>query len=77
MYAVHNSLRNEKGCSGGVAARHVVNVLYKMRRTTEEFDSERLYREHYKLVRRFLPRFQRVLVNKAELNARLDDPIPN
>ena len=77
MYAVHNSLRKEKGCSGGVAARHVVNELYKMRRTTEEFYSERLYREHYKLVRRFLPRFQRVLVKNAELNARPDDPIPN
>ena len=62
---------------GDVAARHVVNELFKMRRTTEEFDSERFYREHYKRVKRFLPRFQRILVGNAELVAHTRVTQPN
>lgn len=52
-----------------VASRHVVQELYRMRRTIEEFDSDRLYREHYKRVKRFLPRFQRILVRASDLTA--------
>lgn len=50
-----------------VASRHIVQELYRMRRTTEEFDSDRLYREHYKRMKRFLPRFQKVLVPSSDL----------
>jgi hypothetical protein len=45
-----------------VTARFVVNKLYYLRRTIEPFDSDRIYREHYKRVSRFLPRFLRLLV---------------
>lgn len=50
-----------------VAARHVVGELYRMRRSTEEFDADRIYIEHYKRMKRFLPRFQRVLVGSQYL----------
>jgi len=49
-----------------VAARHVVTKLYLLRRGTEEFDADRIYREHYKRVQRFLPRFQWLLVGKLD-----------
>jgi hypothetical protein len=45
-----------------VAARLVVSKLYRQRRTTEAFDVDRYYREHYKRMLKFLPRFQKVLV---------------
>lgn len=44
------------------AARWVVSELFRLRRGTEAFDADRFYREHYKRLARFLPRFQRVLV---------------
>jgi hypothetical protein len=44
------------------AARFIVSELYRLRRGTEDFSAERIYREHYKRVTRFLPRFQRILV---------------
>lgn len=47
-----------------VTARFVVNKLYYLRRTIEPFDSERIYREHYKRVSRFLPKFLRLLVGE-------------
>ena len=43
-------------------ARLVVSKLYYQRRNTEAFDVDRYYREHYKRVLKFLPRFQKVLV---------------
>jgi hypothetical protein len=43
------------------AARHVVSAMYRARSGTEVFDADRLYREHYKRLVRFLPRFQRIL----------------
>jgi hypothetical protein len=43
-------------------ARHVVRELYRLRRGSEEFDADRFYREHYKRLTRFLPRFHRLLV---------------
>lgn len=43
------------------AARHVVSALYRARSGTEMFDADRLYREHYKRIVKFLPRFQRIL----------------
>jgi hypothetical protein len=46
-------------------ARFVVSELYRLRRSTEVFDADRLYREHYKRVTRFLPRLQRVLVGQS------------
>jgi hypothetical protein len=48
-----------------VTARLVVSELYRLRRGHEVFDADRLYREHYKRVTRFLPRLQRVLVPVA------------
>lgn len=45
-----------------VSARHVVSKLYQSRHTTEEFDAERIYTEHYRRTRKFLPRFIRILV---------------
>jgi hypothetical protein len=47
-----------------LAARVVVAELYRSRRNTEAFDSDRFYREHYKRVTRFLPRLQRLLVGR-------------
>jgi len=49
-----------------IASRHVVTKLYRLRSGTEEFDADRIYREHYKRVQRFLPRFQRLLVGKLD-----------
>jgi hypothetical protein len=43
-------------------ARVVVSELYRLRRGTEVFDVDRFYREHYKRLTKFLPRFQRILV---------------
>jgi hypothetical protein len=60
------------------AARYVVNKLYYLRRTTETFDSDRVYREHYKRVTRFLPKFLRLLVGEPS-TARGSDvltPVP-
>lgn len=51
-----------------VSARHVVSQLYRSRHTTEEFDAERIYREHYRRTRRFLPRFIRILVGDPRSN---------
>src|SRR5262249_46314076 len=48
-----------------LTARIVVQELFRSRRTTEEFDVARFYREHYKRVTRFLPRFQKLLVGEA------------
>jgi hypothetical protein len=45
-----------------VAARHIVQKLYQIRRTAEDFDADRIYREHNRRLERFLPRFQRLLV---------------
>jgi hypothetical protein len=44
------------------AARMVVQKLYRMRGSIEEFDAGRFYREHYVRFSKFLPRLQRVLV---------------
>jgi hypothetical protein len=43
-------------------ARLVVSKLYRQRRNTENFDVDRFYREHYKVLEKFIPRFQRVLL---------------
>ena len=43
-------------------ARLVASKLYYQRRNTEAFDVDRFYREDYKRVLKFLPRFQKVLV---------------
>lgn len=48
-----------------LAARLVVTELFRSRRNTEAFDADRFYREHYKRVTRFLPRFQKLLVGAA------------
>ena len=48
-----------------VTARLVVSELYRLRRGTEAFDADRFYREHYKRLTRFLPRFQGLLVGDA------------
>jgi hypothetical protein len=45
-----------------VTSRFVVTELFRLRRSTEVFDADRIYREHYKRVTRFLPRLQRVLI---------------
>jgi len=45
-----------------VAARMVVQELFQLRRTAEQFDADRFYSEHNKRIKRFLPRFQRILV---------------
>lgn len=55
------------------AARLVVSKLYYQRRSTEPFDVDRYYREHYKRLMRFLPRFQSVLVGDPA-SARADAP---
>lgn len=53
-----------------VTARQVVAELYRLRRNMEVFDADRLYREHYKRVSRFLPRLQRLLVGDLEAASR-------
>ncbi|HLJ62456.1 MAG TPA: hypothetical protein VKZ50_22290 [bacterium] len=58
-----------------VAARYVVSELYRLRRSYEGFDAERLYREHYRRVTRFLPRFQKILVGEPEV-ARISQELP-
>lgn len=45
-----------------IAARIVVNKLFAMRHSTEDFDAPILYREHYRRLERFLPKFQRILI---------------
>jgi hypothetical protein len=54
-----------------VGARIVVSKLYRQRRSTETFDVDRYYREHYKRMQKFLPRVQKVLVGDPAA-ARLD-----
>lgn len=49
-----------------MAARLVVSALYRSRRNTEAFDADRFYREHYKRITRFLPRFQKLLLGDPE-----------
>ena len=49
-----------------IASRLVVSELYRLRRSLEDFDSDRIYREHYRRVLRFLPRFQKLLVGSPE-----------
>jgi hypothetical protein len=48
-----------------VTARMIVSELYRIRRGTESFDADRFYREHYKRLTRFLPRFQALLVGQV------------
>jgi hypothetical protein len=43
-------------------SRYIVSKLFQMRRSIEVFDADRIYREHYKRVTRFLPRLQRILL---------------
>lgn len=50
-----------------VSARIVVSELYRLRRTTEDFNADRFYREHYKRVTRFLPRFQKLLIGEPTI----------
>jgi hypothetical protein len=50
-----------------VSARIVVSELFRLRRTTEDFDAGRFYREHYKRVTRFLPRFQKLLIGEPSV----------
>jgi hypothetical protein len=45
-----------------VSARMVVEELYQLRRSAEDFDATRIYVEHNKRIQRFLPRVQRILV---------------
>lgn len=49
-----------------VTSRFVVSELYRIRRSNEFFDADRIYREHYKRVTRFLPRLQRVLIGDSK-----------
>jgi len=49
----------------------LVSKLYYQRRSTEAFDVDRYYREHYKRMQRFLPRFQRVPIGDPA-SARVD-----
>jgi len=49
-------------------SRIVVEELYRLRRSIEDFDSARFYREHYKRMARFLPRFQKLLVTGPQRN---------
>jgi hypothetical protein len=49
-----------------VSSRIIVSELFRVRRTTEDFDAGRFYREHYKRMTKFLPRFQRVLIGEPE-----------
>ena len=44
----------------------VVQDLYRMRGTVEDFDSSRFDREHYVRFTKFLPRLQRILVGPPE-----------
>ena len=48
-----------------LSARMVVEELFRSRLGFEKFDAYRIYCEHYTRVRRFLPRFQRILVGRA------------
>jgi hypothetical protein len=59
-------------------ARVVVSELYRLRRGTEVFDVDRFYREHYKRLSKFLPRFQRILVGDpaVALQAERLAPVP-
>jgi hypothetical protein len=50
-----------------VSSRFVVSELFRRRQTTEVFDADRIYREHYKRVTRFLPRLQRALIGNIGL----------
>jgi len=49
------------------AARHIVGELYRSRRSTEEFDVDRFYREHYRRVARLLPPLQRILMGAPDV----------
>lgn len=58
-----------------VTSRYVVSELYRLRRSFEPFDADRIYREHYKRVTRFLPRLQRVLVGDTSDAYSLTGPL--
>ena len=56
------------------AVRYVVNQLYRLRRGLEEFTSERLYLEHYRRVKRLLPRAQTILLEDlVQVSGLLED----
>ncbi len=55
-----------------VSTRLIVEEYYRLRRVTEEFDAARVYREHFKRVQRFLPRFQKLLLGNINLIATSD-----
>ncbi len=59
-----------------ISARIVVNSLYRVRRSSEEFDSDRFYREHYKRVMRFLPRFQKILIGEPSIARKAEELAP-
>lgn len=50
-----------------VSSRFIVTELFRRRQTTEVFDADRICREHYKWVTRFLPRLQRALIGNIGL----------
>jgi hypothetical protein len=58
-----------------VTARYVVSELYRLRRSIEVFDADRLYREHYRRITKFLPRFQKILIGEPEV-ARIAGALP-
>ena len=59
-----------------VASRIVVQELYQIRRTTEDFDADRIYTEHNKRIKRFLPRFHRILIGDPnKLSESLLEPV--
>ena len=59
-----------------VSARIVVSELYRLRRTTEDFNADRFYREHYKRMTRFLPRFQKLLIGEPTIARTADELTP-
>jgi hypothetical protein len=61
-----------------VTSRLVVTELYRLRGGTEGFDVDRFYREHYKRLLRFLPRFQRIMVGDpgVALSGAMLEPLP-
>lgn len=52
-----------------LTSRLIVSELYRLRSGTEAFDVDRFYREHYRRMRRLLPRCQRTLVGDPRLTA--------
>jgi hypothetical protein len=68
----HFEHQNQPICRGMIAeivadvtARIIVSELFRLRRATEDFDADRFYREHYKRLTRFLPRFQALVVGQV------------